>query len=113
MNNNYYREIPNNSLYFSNQTPYNMSSVHYQNKDNTNLFNLNKGKKVYIYSSFKNSDEWKSKIFNGILEESSKEYLVLSDPKCGDFYIIPVKYIDYIKSEENININPNYYQTSN
>lgn len=113
MNNNYYREIPSNNFYSTNQIPFSINRTYYQNKDISSLLNINKGKKVCIYISFKNSDEWKNKTFTGILEEAGKDYLVLSDPKCGDWYILPIKYVDYIKSEENINIKPNYYQTSN
>jgi len=112
MNNNYYREIPSGNFYSNNQTPFNLNKMYYQSNDISSLFNFNKGKKICIYTSFKNSEEWKNKVFTGILEESFKDYLVLSDPKCGDWYIIPIKYIDYIKSEENINIKPNYFQTS-
>ena len=111
MNNNYYREIPSNNFYSGNQSPFSISRTYYN--DISNLLNLNKGKKICIYTSFKNSDEWRNKTFTGILEENYKDYLVLSDPKCGDWFIIPIKYVDYIKSEENINIKPNYYQTSN
>ena len=117
MNNTYYREIPSNNFFSNNQSPnqppFSINRMYYQDKDITVLLNLNKGKKVCIYTSFKNSEEWKNKAFTGIVEEAYKDYLVLSDPKCGDWYIIPIKYIDYIKSEENINIKPNYYQTSN
>lgn len=113
MNNNYYREIPSNNFYSNNQSLFSVNRTYYQDKDIKDLLNLNKGKKVCIYASFKNSDEWKNKVFTGILEEVYKDYIVLSDPKCGDWYIIPITYVDYIKSEENINIKPNYYQTSN
>ena len=113
MNNNYYREIPSNCFYSNNQSPFPSNKAYYQDKDISNLLNLNKGIKVCIYTSFKNSDEWKNKVFTGILEEVYKDYIVLSDPKCGDWYIIPIKYIDYLKSEENINNKHNYYQTSN
>lgn len=113
MNNNYYKEIPSNNIYSSNQSPFFINRSYYQDKDIASLLNLNKGKKICIYTSFKNSEEWINKTFTGILEENYNDYLVLSDPKCGDWFIIPIKYIDYIKSEENINIKPNYYQTSN
>lgn len=117
MNNNYYREINNNPIYTSNQPNYHINKPYcseYINQDKKleDILKINKGKKTSIYTSFKNSTEWKNKVFTGIIEESYTEYIVLSDPKTGFWYIIPIKYIDYIKSEEYINNRQNYYKTN-
>ena len=62
----------------------------------------NKGKKVKVYSSFPYATEWKNKLFEGVIENSEKDFLIISDPKNGEWNIIPVQFIDYINFEERI-----------
>lgn len=59
------------------------------------LLKLNKGKKIIIYT---NSNE-----FNGILEQSFKDFIILSNPNDGKYYIILSKNISYICFYEQIN----------
>lgn len=60
-----------------------------------NLLKLNKGKKVIIYTT--------TKEFDGILEQSFKDYIILSDPNDGKYYIILNKNINYICFLEQVN----------
>ena len=117
MNNNYYREINNNPFYTNNQPSFQANRPYYteyinNDKKLEDILKINKGKKASIYTSFKNSNEWKDKIFTGIIEDSYKDYIVLSDPKTGTWYIIPIKCIGFIKSEECINTRQEYYKTN-
>ena len=117
MNNNYYKEFNNNPIYTTTQSNYQMTKPYYseytyQDKKLDDILKINKGKKVSVYTSFKNSNEWKDKIFTGIIEDSYKDYIVLSDPKTGTWYIIPIKCIGFIKSEECINNKQEYYKTN-
>lgn len=73
------------------------------------ILKLNKGKKVEIFQSFTNSGEWKDKIFNGIIEESGKDYVILSDPTTGNWYLLLLTYIDFIKFDEQINTRETFY----
>ena len=86
------------------------------NKSNTksleDILKLNIGKKISIYESFDNSNEWRDKVFTGILENSENEYLILSDPTNNTWYILLKKFVNYIKFEEEINASENFY-TSN
>lgn len=68
-----------------------------------NILMLNKGKKVKAYVSFVNSTEWKDHIFSGIIENSGKDFLIISDPSNGNWYLIQLCYLDYIEFEEKIN----------
>lgn len=101
MNNNSYNGFSNSSMYYGNI-----------NKQSTtpdipkeyieNILKTNKGKKVSIYQSFSETSEWKDKIFNGIIEEAGKDYIVLSDPTTGNWFLLLMKYVDYIKFDEEI-----------
>lgn len=107
MNNNFVNQntFPNRTIYRDNgmtktlptyiDNSFETSYIH-------NLLKLNKGKQVEIYTSYPDSNEWRDKIFLGIIEESEKDYIILSDPKTGDWYVIPTIYIDYIRSNERI-----------
>lgn len=63
----------------------------------------NKGKKIQIYLSFPNIKEQKQ--LNGILEQSGRDYITVSEPQTGQWHILPIEYINYITFEENINYN--------
>lgn len=73
-----------------------------------NILRQNKGKKVKAYFSFTDSVEWKDKIFEGIIEESGKDHLILSDPRTGKWNLIQMIYLNYIEFEEPIKYNPSY-----
>ena len=74
MNNNY--KYPN--IYSNNTDVYKQQYIE-------DLLNLNKGKKVSIYQSFNNNDQ---KTFAGIIEESGKNYIVISDPITGEWHLL-------------------------
>lgn len=97
MNNNY-----NNSPYVPAQPLNEQSYIE-------NILRLNKGKKVEIYMSFPDSIEWKDRIFKGIIEESGKDHIILSDPNNGNWYLLVLIYVDYIKFDENINTSDIFY----
>ena len=77
-----------------------------------NIIRINKGKKISIYQSFSNSNEWRDKEFTGIIEQSGKDHVILSDPTSGNWYLLLMKYIDYIKFEEDINSAEQFYATN-
>lgn len=63
----------------------------------------NKGKKISLSIIIPN-DKQQEKIFNGIIEKSGKDFLIISNPEDGKFYLIPLMYLNYIKFDENINM---------
>lgn len=77
-----------------------------------NILRLNRGKKVEIYMSFADSLEWRDRIFKGIIEQSGKDHIILSDPNTGNWYLLLLIYVDYIKFDENINTSQSFYPTS-
>lgn len=74
-----------------------------------NILRMNKGKKVEVFMSFADSGEWKDRIFKGIIEESGKDYIILSDPVTGNWYLLLIIYIDFIKFDEAINTSSSFY----
>ena len=62
------------------------------------LLSSNIGRKIKVYTSINDYS------FEGILENTVSEYLVISELETGKWYIIPQKFINYIESYEKINI---------
>lgn len=67
-----------------------------------NILRINRGKKVEVYMTFTDSNEWRDKVFSGIIEQSGRDHLILSDPSTGKWYLLQMIYLDYIKFEEPI-----------
>ena len=66
-----------------------------------NILRLNRGKEVEVYMSFADSIEWKDRVFKGIIEQSGKDHIILSDPNTGNWYLLLLLYVDYIKFDDN------------
>ena len=94
--------IPNNNTRNQEYIPAEQSFIE-------NILRLNNGKKVCVYQSFNNSSEWKDKVFNGIIEQCGKDHIILSDPNSGDWYLLLMKNVDYIKFDEEINTAKQFY----
>lgn len=59
-----------------------------------NIFRLNRGKMVTVYTTFENNKEWNAKVFRGRIEAAGRDHLILSEPS-GKRYLIPLLYLDY------------------
>lgn len=68
-----------------------------------NILRMNIGKKAKVFCSFPDSNEWKDKIYDGIIEQAGKDHLVMSSPSLGDWYLIPMIYVNWVEFEEPIN----------
>ncbi|OES45042.1 spore coat protein GerQ [Domibacillus iocasae] len=66
-----------------------------------NIFRLNRGKMVTVYTTFENNKEWNAKVFRGQIEAAGRDHLVLSEPT-GRRYLIPLLYLDYATFEGEI-----------
>lgn len=95
--------VPNqqNQVNFQN-TPFEQSYIE-------NILRLNRGKQVEIYASYPDSSEWRDMVFKGIIEQSGRDHIILSDPKTGEWYLILLIYVNYIKSSERIISSPEFY----
>jgi len=77
-----------------------------------NILRLNRGKKVSIYQSFADAGEWKDRVFTGIIEQSGKDHIILSDPTTGNWYLLLMIYVNFIKFDEFINTKQEFYPTA-
>ena len=68
-----------------------------------NILRLNKGKIGKFYMSFPDSVDWRDKIFTGIIEQSGRDHIILSDPATGKWYLLLMIYVDFITFDEKIN----------
>ena len=73
-----------------------------------NILRLNKGKKVKAYFSYPDSNEWRDRIYEGIIEEAGRDHLIMSDPKNGHWYMLRMIYLDYVDFDEKINYSHDY-----
>ncbi|MBR6690817.1 MAG: spore coat protein GerQ [Bacilli bacterium] len=74
-----------------------------------NILRVNKGKRVSVYQSFADAGEWKDRIFTGIIEQSGRDHIILSDPNTGNWYLLLMIYVNFIKFDEEINTVEQFY----
>lgn len=95
--------IPNQSTY----PPY-MDIPGYQGNNSSqpqspqyseSIFTLNRGKKVSVYFSYPDSIEWRDRIFQGIILDDGKDYLMLRQDD-GKVLLLWLVYINYAVFDE-------------
>lgn len=126
MNNKYYTQnsgYPNNPLYVggtASPTPIMEPNPNYQpmalpaeQSYIENILRLNKGKKVRVHQTFPDSNEWRDLEFQGIIEQSGRDHIILSDPSTGVWQVLLMIYVDYISFDEPINYSAEFYPSTN
>lgn len=68
-----------------------------------NILRMNKGKVASFYMTFPDSNEWRDRIFTGVVEQAARDHVVISDPKTGKWYLLLSIYLDFIVFDEEIN----------
>ncbi len=68
-----------------------------------NILRNNAGKKVRVHASFADSNEWKDRVFVGIIEHAGRDNLVLHDIDNNKYYLILMVYVDFVSFDEEIN----------
>lgn len=68
-----------------------------------NILRLNKGKIASFYMTFPDANEWRDRIFTGVVEQAARDHVVISDPKTGKWYLLLTIYLDFIVFDEEIN----------
>lgn len=119
-----------NGTYYQNPTfptiDNNYEKVNYSNNDYSsndeismeqsfieNILRHNKGKKVKAYVSFPDSNEWKDKVFEGIVEQAGRDHLIIRDVNDNKWYLILMIYLDYVEFDEKIDYTEKKYFSSN
>ena len=118
--------------YYNNQTPFSGTPLYVGNNPSTtptpptnssyeemalpseqsyieNILRLNKGKKVRVHQTFPDSTEWRDLEFKGIIEQSGRDHIILSDPSSGVWQVLLMIYVDYISFDEPINYSSDFY----
>jgi len=117
MNNSYYTNgnFPNNPMYTGNTPPMNQGIDTIQNASLPmeqsyieNILRLNKGKKVRVHMTFPDSNEFRDREFVGIIEESGRDHIILSEPSTGKWQLLLMIYVDFISFDEKINYSPEF-----
>lgn len=110
MNNSYNSNVFPGTPIYSGGIPLPNQSISNQNFDMPmeqsyieNILRLNKGKQATIYVSFPDANEFKDRIFTGIIEESGKDHLILSNNEKNEWYLIPLIYLNYATFNDKIN----------
>lgn len=73
-----------------------------------NILRLNRGKKVKLYAAFPDSNDWRDKMFSGILEQAGKDHIIIRDVEKERWYLIPMIYLNFVESEEKFNYSPEF-----
>ena len=61
-----------------------------------NILRLNKGKLGKFYMSFTDSVEYRDKVFTGIIEQSGRDHIIISDPATGKWYLLLIIYLSVL-----------------
>jgi len=74
-----------------------------------NILRLNKGKLATLYVTIPDSNEWRDLEFKGIIEQSGRDHIILSDPESGVWQLLLMIYVDYISFDEPVNYSSEFY----
>ena len=97
-NNNYYNPVYPNGYVDNGSTTFDDEQSYIEN-----IIRLNKGKIGRFYMTFPDSLEWRNRVFSGIIEQSGKDHIIISDPTTGKWYLLLLIYLDYVEFDEKIN----------
>ena len=97
-NNNYYNPVYPNGYVDNGSTTFDDEQSYIEN-----IIRLNKGKIGRFYMTFPDSLEWRDRVFSGIIEQSGKDHIIISDPTTGKWYLLRLIYLDYVEFDEKIN----------
>lgn len=89
-------------------TNYNVNTLPLDQSYIGNILRLNKGKQVRVYMTFPDSNDFRDRELYGIIEQSGRDHIILSEPSTGKWQLLPMAYIDYITFDENINYSSDF-----
>lgn len=67
-----------------------------------NILRLNKGKVGTFYFTYTDSNEWRDRIYKGVIEAAGRDHLIISDPKTGKRLLLLMIYFNYAEFDEEI-----------
>ena len=67
-----------------------------------NILRLNRGKKAKLHVTVPGSKEWQDRVFEGIIEQSGRDHVIMSNPNTGEWYLVLMLYLDFVTFDEPI-----------
>lgn len=68
-----------------------------------NILRMNRGKKARFHVTVPGSVKWQDRVFEGIIEQSGKDHIIVSNPTTGEWYLVLMIYLDFVTFDEPIN----------
>ena len=90
--------FPSYEMTQSNNTPITSEQSYIEN-----ILRLNRGKKAKFHITVPGSKEWQDRVFEGIIEQSGRDHIIVSNPNTGEWYLILMIYLDFVTFDESIN----------
>lgn len=122
MNNSYYTNgnFPSPPIYSGNTTPpmnqgvetFQTAGLPIEQSYIENILRLNKGKKVRVHMTFPDSNEFRDREFVGIIEQSGRDHIILSEPSTGRWQLLLMIYVNFISFDEKINYSEEFIPNS-
>ena len=67
-----------------------------------NILRLKRGKKAKLHVTVPGSKEWQDRVFEGIIEQSGRDHVIMSNPNTGEWYLVLMIYLDFVTFDEPI-----------
>ncbi len=67
-----------------------------------NILRNNIGSLVRVHASFPDSNEWKDRVFVGVIEHAGRDNLIIHDKQTDKHYLILMVYLDFVEFDEEI-----------
>ena len=68
-----------------------------------NIIRMNRGKLGTFYMTYSDSNEWRDRVYKGVIEAAGVDHIIISDPRDGKRYILLNIYLDWVEFNEEIN----------
>lgn len=68
-----------------------------------NILRINVGKLGTFYFTYTGSNEWRDKVYKGIIEQAGRDHFIIHDPKTDKRYLLQLVYLEWAEFDEAIN----------
>lgn len=68
-----------------------------------NVLRINIGKLGTFFFTYTGSNEWRDKVYKGVIEQVGRDHFVIHDPKNDQRYLLQFVYFDWAEFDEELN----------
>ena len=68
-----------------------------------NILRLNVGKLGSFYFTYSSSNEWRDKVYKGVIEQAGRDHFIIHDPKNDKRYLLQLVYLTWAEFDEPLN----------